>query len=182
MPSETLLYFFLKKVYLPVGLAIVFSKLTFAADVMLGWDPNSEADLAGYGAYYFRLDDPSVVYNLFGYVSIEELNDSSNPTITITGLDLGAQYQFAVTAYDTVGNESSFSIPVCAEVGTVNVAIACPSSVDGGGSGGGSGGGGGGGCFIRSVSGNPGGLVLLLTGLPLTLLFVYRKSIRDKLT
>jgi hypothetical protein len=166
------------------GLLVVFlANPSFAADTTLAWDPNSEADLAGYGAYYFRLDDPAAVYNLFGYAALGELNDPSNPTITVTGLDSGVQYQFAVTAYDASGNESSFSIPVCAEVGTVNVAIACPSSVDGGGSGGGSGGGGGGGgggCFIRSISADQDTNVLSLIGLSIIWLIAVLIETRNK--
>jgi hypothetical protein len=163
-------------------LLLLSANPSFAADATLAWDPNSEADLAGYGAYYFRLDEPAAAYNLFGYVALPDLEDASSPTLTVTELEPGVQYQFAVTAYDTAGNESGFSIPVCAEIGAVHVAIDCPASADGGGSGGGSGGGGGGGCFIRSVSGEQDGFVLSLIGLPLALLFVYRKIIRDKLT
>lgn len=161
-------------------LLLFLTNLSFAADATLGWDPNSEADMAGYGAYYFRLDDPSAAYNLFGYVALEELADAGSPTITVTGLDSGAQYQFAVTAYDTQGRESGFSIPVCAKIGTVNVAIACPSSDDGGDSGGGGGGGGGGGCFIRSISGDEDTIVLPLIGLSLVWLVSSLKRIRSK--
>jgi hypothetical protein len=160
-----------------VGLLVLFwVNPSFAADVTLAWDPNSEADLAGYGVYYFRLDDPAAAYKPFGNVALEDLDDASSPTVTVTELELGVQYQFAVTAYNTLGNESELSIPVCAEIGAVHVAIDCSSNVDGGGSGGG------GGCFIRSVSGEQDGFVLSLIGLPLALLFVYRKIIRDKLT
>jgi uncharacterized membrane protein YgcG len=159
---------------------LVLTKSALAADTTLGWDPNSEADLAGYGAYYFRLDDPAAVYNLFGYTALADLDDTSSPTVIVTGLETGVQYQFAVTAYDAVGNESSFSVPVCAEIGAVNVAIACPSSDGGGGSGGGSGGGGGGGCFIRSISGGPGVIVLPVIVLFLLWLFVSFWRIKNR--
>jgi hypothetical protein len=118
-----------------------------AADAMLAWDPNSEIDLAGYGVYFQKFP-PDEHYDLFGYITLEELSDSSSPTFTVSGLDSGIQYQFAVTAFNAEGNESTYSTPVCAEIGSVNSVINCPSST-----GGGSGGGGGGGCFIGSAFG-----------------------------
>jgi hypothetical protein len=171
------LYSFFRLGFFAAFLLLFLTTISFAADATLAWDPNSEANLAGYGVYYFRLDDPAAAYNPFGYVALEDLEDASSPTVTVTELESGVQYQFAVKAYDTAGNESAYSAPACAEIGTVNVAIACPSSAGGGGSGGG-----GGGCFIRSVSGEQDGFVLSLIGLPLALFFVYRKSIRDKLS
>src|SRR5512137_1148377 len=38
-----------------------------SADVTLAWDPNSEADLEGYGVY-FKLGASGPPYDLFGYV------------------------------------------------------------------------------------------------------------------
>ena len=167
-----------------VFLLMLFPDLSLAANVALGWNPNNESDLAGYGAYYYNLDESGAGYVLFGYVALDELDDSESPTITVTGLDSGAQYQFAVTAYDASGNESAFSIPVCAEVGTVNAAIACPASDGGGNSGGGGGGsgggGGGGGCFIRSISGGQDTNVLSLIGLSLIWLIASLKRKRNK--
>lgn len=157
---------------------LVLTNSALAADVTLAWDPNSEIDMAGYGVYFQKFP-PDQQYDLNGYIALEELGDSNTPTLTVSALDLGSQYQFAVTAYDTAGNESSFSIPVCAEIGTINVAIACPSSVDGSGSGGG-GGGGGGGCFIRSISGGPDVIVLPVIVLSPLWLFVSFWRIKNK--
>jgi uncharacterized membrane protein YgcG len=150
-------------------LSVAFSLPAFAADVTLAWDPNSESDLEGYGVY-FSQNDPGPPYNLSGYVALSDLSTPSAPTFTVTGLENGGRYHFAVTAYDTSGNESSFSISICADVG--DVITPCPSSDTGGGgdsgsgSGGGSstggsgssGGGGGGGCFIQSAAVNDIGL------------------------
>jgi uncharacterized membrane protein YgcG len=147
-------------------LSVAFYLPAFAADVTLAWDPNSESDLEGYGVY-FSQNEPGPPYNLFGYVALSELSTPSAPTFTVTGLENGGRYHFAVTAYDTSGNESSFSISICADVG--DVITPCPSSDtgDGGDSGsgsgggsstGGSGGGGGGGCFIQSAAVNDIGL------------------------
>ena len=128
-----------------------------SADVTLAWDPNSEADLEGYGVY-FKLGASGPPYDLFGYVTLQELNDPDNPAFAVTGLAKGSNYYFAVTAYDTAGNESGYSTPVCAQIG--DQILPCTSPPSGGGSSGGSGGssvgsgggGGGGGCFIETAS------------------------------
>ena len=133
-----------------------------SADVTLAWDPNSEADLEGYGVY-FKLGASGPPYDLFGYVTLQELNDPDNPAFAVTGLVMGSSYYFAVTAYDTAGNESGYSAPVCAQIG--DQILPCTSPPSSGGSSGGSagassgvasggsgGGGGGGGCFIETAS------------------------------
>ena len=119
-----------------------------SADVTLAWDPNSEADLEGYGVY-FKLGASGPPYDLFGYVTLQELNDPNNPAFAVTGLAKGSSYYFAVTAYDTAGNESGYSTPVCAQIG--DQILPCTSPPSSGGSSGGSGGGGGG-CFIETSS------------------------------
>ena len=120
----------------------------FPADLTLAWDSNSETDLEGYGVYFMK-GAPGPPYDLFGNVTTAELSDPTNPTLTVTGLEKGARYYFALTAYDTAGNESNFSDAVCADVGDV---IAPCSTENPGGGGGSSGGGGGGGCFIDTSS------------------------------
>jgi len=128
-----------------------------SADVTLAWDPNGEADLEGYGVY-FKLGASGPPYDLFGYVTLQELNDPDNPAFAVTGLAKGSSYYFSVTAYDTAGNESGYSTPVCAQIG--DQILPCTSPPSGGGSSGGSGvasggsggGGGGGGCFIETAS------------------------------
>ncbi len=70
----------------------------FAGNAALSWDANTEADLAGYNVYY------GTVSGSYGTPT-----DVGNQiTHTITGLADGTYY-FAVTAYDTSGNESGFS-------------------------------------------------------------------------
>jgi hypothetical protein len=124
----------------------------FSADVRLAWDPNSEDDLNGYGVY-FNSGNFGPPYNLAGYVEVAELADPDSPSFVVTGLTTGARYSFAVTAYDTDGNESYYSSPVCVEVGVGQIQCssldASSSTSSGGGSGGG---GGGGGCFIASAA------------------------------
>lgn len=131
-------------------IVLLSAGLAAAADVTLAWDSNNEPDLEGYGVY-LKKSTPGPPYDLFGYVTTAEFSNPSNPSFNLTGLEKGARYYFAVTAYDTDGNESYFSNSVCAEVG--DVIVSC-SNDSGGGGGGNSGGGGGsgGGCFIETAS------------------------------
>ena len=64
-----------------------------SADVTLAWDPNGEADLEGYGVY-FKLGASGPPYDLFGYVTLQELNDPDNPAFAVTGLARGFQLLF----------------------------------------------------------------------------------------
>ena len=67
--------------------------------VTLSWNPNSEPDLGGYKIYY---GTKSRKY--------EMPIDVENSTVyTLSGLEKGTIYYFAVTAYDLSGNESGFS-------------------------------------------------------------------------
>lgn len=122
----------------------------FAADVTLGWDPNIEEGVEGYGVY-FSQNVPGPPYSLFGYIALDELNNSDSPNVTVTALEKGSRYYFAVTAYDSSGNESAFSNSVCADIGDV-ITPCSGASLGGGGGSSGSGGGGGGGCFIESAA------------------------------
>jgi uncharacterized membrane protein YgcG len=145
-----------------VFVLLLLAAPALSAEVTLAWDPNSEADLAGYGVF-FKPGTAGPPYDFFGYVSLQDLDDPGNPTFTLTGLEKGSRYYFAVTAYDTAGNESTHSASVCAQVG--DQILPCTSSDDSGGSGGGGGssggsaaggssggGGSGGGCFIETSS------------------------------
>jgi hypothetical protein len=144
------------------GLFILISlccaDLAFARDLTLGWDPNDEPDLEGYGVYY-RKGVPGPPFNLFGYVTLDELRNHKNPAFTLDALEKGARYYFAVTAYDASGNESSFSKSVCAEIG--DVIAPCSSS----GEGGDASAGGGGECFIETVAAEAGRWNMGLAGL-----------------
>ena len=97
-----------------------------AVTVTLAWDPNVEEDLAGYIVYY------GTVSRDYDY----DVDIGEETSCTISGLEEGIKYYFAVTAYDNEGNESQFS----EEISYPNTAVSDPS------------GGGGGGCFITSMS------------------------------
>lgn len=73
-----------------------------AAQVTLAWDPNQEADVAGYRVYYGTC---SSTYPFM-------VDAGNQASCTITSLESGQTYYFAVTAYDSQGNESDFSSEV----------------------------------------------------------------------
>ena len=71
-----------------------------AATVQVTWNPNTEPDLSGYKLYHGtasgQYGEPVDVGNVTGHV------------MEITPQH-GAMYYFALTAYDTSGNESGYS-------------------------------------------------------------------------
>jgi fibronectin type 3 domain-containing protein len=80
-----------------------------AATVALSWDANTESNLAGYKVYY-QADSPSLPFQGIGAAEGSAPVDVYNKTTaTISGLDPGRTYYFAITAYDTAGMESSYS-------------------------------------------------------------------------
>ena len=77
----------------------------------LTWNDNSESDLAGYKIYYGtspRTGSDPKVCTMCGYsVKI----DAKKVTVyTVRNLTGGSTYYFSVTAYDTSGNESAYSV------------------------------------------------------------------------
>ena len=81
--------------------------LRAAQSVTLGWDPSPSTNVAGYMVRYGRAS---------GHYD-EQLDVGTNTTAKVAGLDEGATYFFAVTAYDAnhveslPSNEVSFLVP-----------------------------------------------------------------------
>jgi hypothetical protein len=137
----------------------LFLGIANAADVTLAWDANTETNLAGYKLYYDG-DSDTEMYQGAGanegdspiVIYLDDMADTDSPTFTVTGLEKGQYYYFALTAFDTDGLESDFSD----EVGVMTAEEAeeddanslAKSAADDAESDGGSDGGGGGGCFI----------------------------------
>jgi len=76
-----------------------FHQSALAAQVTLAWDPNNEPDLAGYRVHYGTVSGNYQIH----------LDAGLNTTYTIANLQDGKAYFLAITAYDSFGNESSFS-------------------------------------------------------------------------
>jgi len=83
---------------------------SYAMDVTLEWDANTEPDLDGYKVYYdtdsgHPYDGIEADEGDSGEIEI----DKNTTTITLHGLPDGQAYYFAVTAYDTESLESVYS-------------------------------------------------------------------------
>jgi len=88
---------------------LVFPGTGFAASVVLEWDPSTDADLAGYKAYY-QANSPAVPFAGTGAAEGSAPIDVGNViTTTINGLDPNNSYFFTVTAYNSAGLESVYS-------------------------------------------------------------------------
>ena len=101
-----------------LGVFIVFCSYhhVFAGDVSLAWDPSISEDVVGYKIYYGNF---SGSYHSFRTVT-------SRTDYTVTGLPDGTYY-FAVTAFDSAGNESGYSNEVSTVVGEGSTAPAFDS-------------------------------------------------------
>ena len=114
-----------------------------AMDVTLGWDANTESDRAGYRIYYDTDSGPP--YEGMDAaegdspidVSIGEVENGDSAQYTLTGLDGDGTYYFVLTAYNTSGRESNFSV----EVSTADDASSANTNSAKGG----------GGCFITTI-------------------------------
>ena len=78
---------------------LLFPGGTYAAEVSLAWDANSETDLAGYNIYY----------GTASHDYTHRINVGNVTEYTVLDLDDDGTYYFAATAYDRDGNESAYS-------------------------------------------------------------------------
>jgi len=92
-----------------LAIVLAHAQLGWAADVLVEWDPNPEADLAGYKLYYGTTSRTQGSYAETVVISDKNL---TNWSLTLPG----DTYYFALTAYDASGNESGFSMEVSAVV------------------------------------------------------------------
>lgn len=76
--------------------------ITGDMDVLIGWYPNQESDLAGYVIY-------SMVEGSRDYIEIAEINDSDATSYLDEDVQNGTTYYYAVSAFDLDGNESAQS-------------------------------------------------------------------------
>lgn len=79
--------------------------ISSTGSVTLSWAANSESDLAGYKIYF---GTASGEYSASGSPAII----GNATTYTVTGLQRNTTYFFALSAYDSAGNESALSAEV----------------------------------------------------------------------
>ena len=79
----------------------------YAAQVTLKWEQNKKSNLAGYKVYF---DTKSINNNgQNGYRFYYVIPDKNKTKATISNLNSGTKYYFAVTAYNYKGKESNYS-------------------------------------------------------------------------
>jgi hypothetical protein len=98
------------RLFLVTGFLPILVAVATAGSVALSWDPNSEPDLAGDRIHYGTAAAP-----------FNKLVDVQATGATISNLAKGVTYTFAVTAYNTAGNESGYSEPVSYTMGSSRV-------------------------------------------------------------
>ena len=109
---------------------LICTAISHAAQITLEWDANSEPNISGYNVYYGNASrDYDVTLDVGNWTSV-----------TIADLEDSEAYYFAVTAFNTDGDESGYSSEVC-----INCASPSTTASSGGG-------GGGGGCFIDTAA------------------------------
>ena len=113
-------------IILPPMLAVIFAGTAFAQSITLAWDANTESNIAGYKVYY-KTGTTSTSYNgTEADQGASPVDVGANTTITLTGLDGSQPHSFVVTAYNTDGQESTYSAAVSSAVAIVT-ALAMPS-------------------------------------------------------
>jgi len=93
-----------------LAIGLFLATVTLAPGITLSWNANTESNIAGYHLYYGTADAP-----------YSSTLDVSGTTATVSGLQNGATYTFAVTAYDTTGAESAYSVPASYTAGSAQV-------------------------------------------------------------
>jgi len=89
----------------------------YAASVTLNWDANTDPELAGYKLHF----------GLTSHTYSTHIDVGNATTRTVDTLADGTEYFFAVTAYDSLGNESGYSNEVSATTAAAGVeTIATP--------------------------------------------------------
>jgi len=125
------------KIWLCALVAIVgeiYAPHVLAASATVTWNANSESDLAGYKIYYGtspRTGTDPKTCTLCGYSN--SVNAGNVTSYNLSSLTDGLTYYFSVSAYDTSGNESSFStevskaMPLTPDATAPTVSITAPS-------------------------------------------------------
>jgi len=95
---------------------MMVSDLVRGATVTLAW--NASAGAAGYHLYYGGVSQK--------YTNMVDAGGATN--CTVTGLNVGITYYFAVTAYDVVGLESPFSPEISYTISATNTVPVTPTN------------------------------------------------------
>lgn len=110
-------------------ISIVTATASQARDVTLQWDASTDTSVTGYKVNY-NADSAATPFSGSGAVQGASPYDVKKvTTATLTGLDAGRAYYFAVTAYNAAGTQSSYSnIVNVAEATAPTVSITAPTT------------------------------------------------------
>ncbi len=92
----------LKTIFVTAGIVMIlaiFSGFAYSAEVKMAWDPNLQAELAGYKLYQGPESG--------NYTSSVDVGNQTE--YTFYNLEVGRVYYFAATAYDHDGEETTYS-------------------------------------------------------------------------
>ncbi len=110
-PSSNIKLFSIVAFFLLSGM-ICISGIAQAASVTLTWQRNQEPDIAGYKIFYGTASH--------NYKNSITVNDRANQPLTrsytVTGLQEGSTYYFAIKAFDLAGQQSDFSDEVSIKI------------------------------------------------------------------
>ena len=86
-------------IFFVLFITFISSSSALSAQITLAWDPNTEADLAGYKVYY------GIASGTYG----SPISVGNVTTYTLAGLTAGQTYYIALKAYNTSNMESDYS-------------------------------------------------------------------------
>jgi chitinase len=104
-----------------ISLSFLMPLLAWAQQVTLSWDPNAEADLAGYKVHYGTVSG--------SYTSSIDVHKVT--TYSVAGLNVGQTYYFSASAYNASGASSGYSNEVTYAIPAANGAPTAPAVPNG---------------------------------------------------
>ena len=108
--------------FVVISLFLIFCVThVYAGQVTLGWDQNTEPDLAGYKIYYGNSSG--------NYTQTKDVIGKTATSCTITNLTEGQTYYFAATAYNSSLVESNYSAEVSCAITPATTTIPVPDCV-----------------------------------------------------
>ncbi len=90
-------------------LTLIFTSPAFSQDVNLSWDASPSDNVAGYKVYYSQSDESFPFVGTGASEGDSPIDVGNSLSATISNLEDNAIYYFSVTAYDSDGNESTYS-------------------------------------------------------------------------
>ena len=112
-----------------VCLSIISVQLnSFATTVTLQWDPVADTSIVGYKVYYQADSSVQPFAGAGATQGNSPVDASKQTTATISGLDSGHAYYFAVTAYNATGESAYSNLVSVPELSPPVVSVTSPSN------------------------------------------------------